>query len=85
MKKLFGIRSDGREAYAYTITGGGLTAEISDHGATILRLWVPDKNGNLADVILGFDTPDAYDNSDTHTGLLPIFCPLMVIMLLCIQ
>ena len=68
MKKLFGIRSDGREAYAYTITGGGLTAEISDHGATILRLWVPDKKGNLADVILGFDTPDAYDASDTHTG-----------------
>ena len=68
MKKLFGIRSDGREAYSYTITGGGLTAEISDHGATILRLWVPDKKGNLADVILGFDTPDAYDASDTHTG-----------------
>ena len=61
MKKLFGIRSDGQEAYSYTITGGGLTAEISDHGATILRLWVPDKKGNLADVILGFDTPDAYD------------------------
>ena len=68
MKKLFGIRSDGQEAYCYTINGGGLTAEISDHGATILRLWVPDKNGNLADVILGFDTPDAYDVSDTHTG-----------------
>ena len=68
MKKLFGIRSDGREAYSYTITGGGLTAEVSDHGATILRLWVPDKKGNLADVILGFDTPDAYDASDTHTG-----------------
>ena len=68
MKKLFGIRSDGQEAYSYTITGGGLTAEISDHGATILRLWVPDKAGNLADVILGFDTPDAYDESDTHTG-----------------
>ena len=68
MKKLFGIRSDGREAYSYTITGGGLTAEISDHGATILRLWVPDKAGNLADVILGFNTPDAYDVSDTHTG-----------------
>lgn len=68
MKKRFGIRSDGREAYSYTITGGGLTAEISDHGATVLRLWVPDKNGDLADVILGFDTPDQYDISTTHTG-----------------
>lgn len=68
MKKLFGIRSDGRQAYSYTITGGGLTAEISDHGATILRLWVPDKAGNLADVIVGFDTTDEYDVSTTHTG-----------------
>ena len=68
MKKLFGIRSDGRQAHSYTITGGGLTAEISDHGATILRLWVPDKAGNLADVIVGFDTTDEYDVSTTHTG-----------------
>lgn len=68
MKKLFGIRSDGRQAHSYTITGGGLKAEISDHGATILRLWVPDKAGNLADVIVGFDTTDEYDVSTTHTG-----------------
>lgn len=68
MKKLLGIRSDGRQAHSYTITGGGLTAEISDHGATILRLWVPDKAGNLADVIVGFDTTDEYDVSTTHTG-----------------
>ena len=66
MKKLFGIRSDGRQAHSYTITGGGLTAEISDHGATILRLWVPDKAGNLADVVLGFNTTDDYDHSTTH-------------------
>ena len=68
MKKPFGVRSDGIQTYVYTITGGGLTAQICDHGATITRLWVPDKEGNLADVILGFDTPDEYTASDTHTG-----------------
>ena len=68
MKKLFGVRSDGKNAYLYTITGGGLTAEISDHGATIVKLLVPDAKGNLADVVLGFDHPDDYTANSTYFG-----------------
>ena len=60
MKKPFGIRADGRETFLYTITGGGLRAEISDHGATLVKLFVPDANGNVADVVLGFDSPDEF-------------------------
>ena len=68
MKKSFGIRADGQEAFIYTITGGGLTAELTDHGATLVKLFVPDDNGVLADVVLGFDSPDEYTASGTFFG-----------------
>jgi aldose 1-epimerase len=68
MKKVFGVRADGQTAHLYTITGGGLTAEVSDHGATLVKLFVPDANGKLDDVVLGFDTPDAYAKSGTYFG-----------------
>lgn len=68
MKKPFGIRGDGQQTYLYTISCGALTAEISDHGATLVKLFVPDSKGNLADVVLGFDTPDEYTQSGTFFG-----------------
>lgn len=68
MKREFGLRSDGKMAYLYKIQAGNLTAEISDHGATLVKLMVPDSKGNTADVVLGFDTPDAYTASGTYFG-----------------
>jgi len=68
MKKIFGIRADGQTAYLYTISCGTLTAEISDHGATLVKLFVPDKDGNVDDVVLGFDTPDEYTASGSFFG-----------------
>ena len=68
MKKPFGVRSDGIETYLYTIAGGGLTAQISDHGATLVKLFVPDAEGNLADVVLGYDSPDEYTASGEFFG-----------------
>ena len=68
MKREFGVRSDGQMAYLYTITDGRIKAELTDHGATLARLFVPDRQGNVADVVLGFDHPDAYTASDTFFG-----------------
>ena len=68
MKQVFGVRSDGQKAYLYTITGGGLRAEISDHGATLVKLFVPAPDGTVADVVLGFDSPDSYTASGTFFG-----------------
>jgi aldose 1-epimerase len=68
MKKSFGILPDGSKASLYTIKGGDLTAEISDLGATVVKLFVPDSKGNLADVVLGFDDPNDYIKSGTYFG-----------------
>ena len=68
MKKSFGTLPNGQQASLYTITCGPVTAEISDYGATLVRLLVPDKQGNLADVVLGFDDANGYRNSTTFFG-----------------
>ena len=64
MKKNFGILPTGEETFLYTITGGGLTATVSDYGATLVNLLVPDKDGNIADVVLGYDDCNGYRASN---------------------
>ncbi len=68
MKELFGLLPDGREASLYTISCGSLRAKISDLGATLVQLYVPDAGGSLADVVLGFDSPEGYLHSDAYFG-----------------
>lgn len=68
MKKEFGTTPNGDAASLYTISCGPMRAELSDFGATLVRLYVPDSRGNAADVVLGFDSPAAYAASDTYFG-----------------
>jgi len=46
----------------------GLCAEITDFGARIVRLFVPDHSGRPVDVALGFDTPGEYALDTTYQG-----------------
>ena len=64
----FGSLPDGREAKLYTISGGKVTAAITDLGATLVSLWVPDTNGQMADVVLGYDDASGYLNNDGFLG-----------------
>ena len=60
MKENFGILPDGTQASLYTIHGGGLTATVTDFGAHLVSLLVPDQNGHIDDVVLGFDDTNGY-------------------------
>ena len=42
----------------------GLKALISNYGGRILSLYIPDKTGHFDDVVLGYDTPEEYLNSN---------------------
>ena len=68
MKKNFGILPSGHEASLYTISCGGITAGISDYGATLVSLLVPDGAGVPADVVLGFDDCIGYANGGGCLG-----------------
>lgn len=63
----FGMTKDGEAVEIYTIENNkGLTAKIMTRGATLVQLHVPDKEGNSADVILGFDDIAGYESEDNQ-------------------
>lgn len=68
MKKDFGILPDRQAVSLYTITNGPLTATVTDLGATLVSLLVPDKDGTIADVVLGFDDAQGYLKSWAFLG-----------------
>lgn len=52
---------DGKTVYQYTLHSGyGMTAKITNYGAILTELHVPNRNGERADVVLGFGTLDGY-------------------------
>ncbi|HTP13095.1 MAG TPA: aldose epimerase family protein [Bacteroidota bacterium] len=68
-KELFGKTSDGTEVFVYTLrNGSGMEARITNYGGTLLSLLVPDKNGNKADVVLGFDSLSQYVKESPYFG-----------------
>lgn len=59
--KSFGKIQDGTEVFAYTLANSsGVSTRILNYGCTIVNLWVKDKNGNVADVVCGYDNIDGY-------------------------
>ena len=60
MKEYFGSMPDGSPISLYTFSVGKLTVSITDLGATLVRILVPDASGNNADVILGYDRGEDY-------------------------
>jgi aldose 1-epimerase len=63
--KNFGTLPDGRETKLYTLTNNhGMSAEVSDFGATLVSLTAPNRYGKLADITLGFDSIDGYASAE---------------------
>jgi aldose 1-epimerase len=65
----FGTLPDGRPATLYTLTNArGARADITDYGATIVRLLVPDRTGRPGDVVLGFNRVEDYTKASPYFG-----------------
>ena len=61
----FGTTKDGKEVTVYILQNkNGMEAHIINFGATIAKLLVPDRNGEMADVVLGFDDMSGYEKND---------------------
>jgi aldose 1-epimerase len=68
-KSNFGKLPDGTAVEQYTLTGGrDAFCKIITYGGTVTELHVPDKNGQLADVVLGFDDLAGYLGSQPYFG-----------------
>jgi aldose 1-epimerase len=60
-KSDFGKTSDGTAVDLYTLTNSnGMKVKIITYGGIITELWVPDRDGKLDDVVLGFDDLKGY-------------------------
>jgi len=67
---------DGSSVDIYTLKDDQLELEVMTYGGFMLSLKVPDKNGKMEDVLLGFDTPSGYyENNHSSSG--SFFCPLV--------
>src|SRR5882757_8973384 len=55
----FGKTRDGREAHLYT---------LSNKSGMEVSIKVPDRNGKLGDVVLGYDSVEGYENGTAYIG-----------------
>jgi aldose 1-epimerase len=68
-KKEHGQNADGKTVYLYTLTNAaGMTVSVMTHGAALVNLFVKDRNGNPADVTLGYDSIDGYLVKSAYFG-----------------
>jgi aldose 1-epimerase len=63
----FGKTKDGEAVDLFTLKSEqGLVAKVMTRGATIVQIHVPDKDGNVDDVILGWDDVAGYESEDNQ-------------------
>ena len=62
----FGTTSDGEEASVYTLTNAhGMEVRVTNWGGVVLSISVPDREGTVEDVTLGFDTLAPYTTGES--------------------
>lgn len=68
-KSVFGKSPEGKEITLYTLCNGkGMKAEVTDLGAILVRVLVPDAAGKVDDLVLGFDHGESYYDNDSFFG-----------------
>ena len=65
----FGMTHRGEAVSLYTLKNAhGMQAKVLDYGGIIVSLRVPDRNGRLDDVVLGFDSLGDYERGSPYFG-----------------
>ena len=61
-KESFGTSRDGSAVTIYDLeNAGGMKVRVTDYGATLVSIFVPDRDGNMLDVLLGYDNVTGYE------------------------
>ncbi len=69
MKQEFGTTKNGETASCYVLKNGkGMEAVVSDFGASLLKFYVPNKDGKSQDIVLGYDTIEEYEEGGDSFG-----------------
>ena len=67
-KEAFGKTADGKPVELYTLRNARAEVRIMTYGGTIVSLKVPDRDGKLGDVVLGYNSLDGYLKSSPYFG-----------------
>jgi len=68
-KESFGKTSGGEQIDIYTLSNKkGMEVSITNFGATVVTLKVPDRAGKATDIVLGYDTLDGYEKGTSYFG-----------------
>ena len=68
-RQSFGKTEDGQPVDLYILTNKhGMEAAITNYGGTVVTLKVPDRNGKIDDVVLGYDKLDDYAAGKAYFG-----------------
>jgi len=66
---IWGKTADGVDVPIYTLKSAQIEVRVMAYGAKLVSIRTPDRNGKMADVVLGYDTLQAYlDDTKTHFG-----------------
>lgn len=69
MKQEFGKTSKGDQPSLFIMKNRqGMEISVTDYGATLVGVKVPDKNGDLRDVVLGYDDVTGYEEGNVFLG-----------------
>ena len=68
-KKSWGKTAKGEEIELYTLRNGKAEVSIATWGAAVTSLRVPDRNGAIADIVLGFDSLEPYTKENPFFGV----------------
>lgn len=67
----YGKTPDGTPVSVYTLRNArGAEATITNYGGIVISLRVPDRDGTMGDVVLGYDTLDDYVRRNPYFGCL---------------
>ena len=68
-KKIFGMTAAGDTVTAYQMANAaGASVTVLDYGATVQSLRIPNRQGTVTDVVLGYDTVAQYETDDAYLG-----------------
>jgi aldose 1-epimerase len=68
-RKMFATLNEKNVVYSFTLKNSqGMSVEILNYGGVIRKICIPDRSGNIIDVVLGYDNFDGYIKNESMLG-----------------
>lgn len=68
-RKSYGRTAAGEKVHEFTLQNGNdITVKLINYGATLTSLVTPDRDGKLADIVLGYDDIGGYESDPIFSG-----------------